>query len=132
MTVTIIERDKRRHVADLAVAHEHHVSVVENEPFAIETRGGDGVIFIVRPVMQDNDAQIARGQAGLAQGDIFGDGIVLAVAGAAGEGRQRRRPHVGGLVLGDIAHRPDGEIDRSVDCANAGAAVARAGVIDDG
>ena len=74
----------------------------------------------------------SAGDAGHAQRYEFRDRIVLAVAGAAVEGDERRAPDVDLAVLGEIAHRPDREIDRAVDFAEPGAAVALPASVDDG
>ena len=64
---------------------------------------------------------------------VFGDRIILAIAGTAGEGDERRTPDVDLAKLREIAHRPDGQIDRAVDLAEAGASVAvSARSVDDG
>ena len=64
--------------------------------------------------------------------DEFRDRIVFAIAGAPCQRRKRRGPDVDLAILGEVAHRPDGEIDRAVDLAEPGAAVARLGGVDDG
>ena len=64
--------------------------------------------------------------------DELCDRIVFAIAGAMREGDQRRTPDVDLAILGQIAHRPDRKIDRAIDLAEPGAAVAGPRVVDDG
>ena len=81
--------------------------------------------------MHDHDAQIAGGDAGKAQGGEFGDRIILAIAGAAGKGDERRSPEVDLAMLGEIADGLDGKVDGAVDLADPGAAFARPGSVDE-
>ena len=67
---------------------------------------------------------------GLTERDILCDGVILAIAGAALEGVERRAPDVILAILGEVADRPDRQIDGAVDLAEAGAAIARAGLVD--
>ena len=83
-------------------------------------------------VAQDDEPQLAVGHAGFAQRHVFGYRIVFAIAAPAFEDSERRAPAVGNAPLGEIAGRQDGEIDRAVDHAEAGAPLARASVRDDG
>src|ERR1700730_3256499 len=76
--------------------------------------------------------QIVRRDAGLSQCNKLGDRVVFAIAGAIGEGDQRRTPNVDLAILGEIAHRPDRKIDRAIDLAKAGTSLAGARGVDDG
>ena len=60
-----------------------------------------------------------------AQRDIFGDGVVLAVAGLGREGHQRTRPQILDAVLGAVVDKTNKQVDRAVDLADAGAAFSR-------
>ena len=99
---------------------------------SVEPRRGDGMVLAVKGVAHDHDPQVVGGDAGLAQGDELGDGVVFAISGAIGECYERRTPHVDFAVLSQIAHRPDREIDRAIDLAEAGASLAGSGVVHDG
>ena len=81
--------------------------------------------------MQHHDPQVFGRDAGAAQRHEFRDRVVLTVAAAAGERRERGRPDVDPAMLGEVAHRPDGEIDRAIDFAEPGAAVAEPRGVDD-
>src|SRR4029078_1292262 len=69
--------------------------------------------------------------AGAAQGHEFRNCVILAVA-AARERRQRRGPDVEPAILHQIADRPDGKVDGTVDLAEPGSPLAGPGGIDDG
>ena len=99
---------------------------------SVQPSGGNRVIFIPEGVMQDHDPEIVRRNAGLTQCNELGDGVIFAVASAAGQGRERGRPHVDLAMLRQIAGRSDGEVDRTVDLTQPGAAVARLRGVDDG
>ncbi len=53
-------------------------------------------------------------------------------ATACREGDERRTPHVNLAILGQIAHRPDCEIDCAIDLTEAGASLAGFRIVDDG
>ena len=91
---------------------------------AVQPRGGDGMVLAADGVAHDHDPQIVGRDAGQAQSDEFCDGVVFAISGAMGEGHERRTPDVDFALLGQIAHRADRQIDRAVDLAEAGAALA--------
>ena len=80
---------------------QRQVAIVEHDPFLVETRGNDGVIFAAGKIADDNEPHVVFGETCFAQCHVFGDGVILAIAAAAGERRQRRAPAVGHAPLGD-------------------------------
>ena len=78
-----------------------------------------------------HDPQIVGRDAGAAQRHEFRDRIILAIAAARASVASGERPDVDLAVLGEVAHRPDGEIDGAVDLAEPGAALAEPGGVDD-
>ena len=90
---------------------------------ALQSNRGDGVAFAVE-IEHDYDAQILSPDIGHLQSDVFGNRIVLAIAGACVESDERRTPDVVLAVLGEVLHRTDCKINGVVDLADPGAAVA--------
>jgi hypothetical protein len=88
------------------------------------------VAFTIEPE-HDHNAQIFSRDAGHLQCDVFGNRIVLTVAGACVESDERRTPDVDLTVLGEVFHRTDRKIDGLVDLTDPGPAVALPATIDD-
>ncbi len=83
-------------------------------------------------IAHDDDPQIVRCDAGVAQGDELCDRVVFAIAGAVRERHERRTPDVDRAVLGKIAHRPDRKIDRAIDLTEAGTSLKGFRIVHDG
>ena len=79
----------------------------------------------------DHDAQIFSRDTGHLQCDVFSNRIVLTIAGACVESDERRAPDVDFAPLGEVLHWTDRKVDRVVDFANPGPAVALSAAIDD-
>src|SRR6476620_2780929 len=88
------------------------------------------MVLAMDGVAHDHDPQIVGRDAGQLQGYEFRDGVVFAIPGAAGEGGERRTPYVDCAVLGQIAHRADREVDRTIDLAETGASLADPRIVD--
>ena len=82
-------------------------------------------------VEHDHDAQVFSRDADHLQCDVFGNRIVLTIAGARVESDKRRTPDVDFALLGEVLHRTDRKIDGAVDSAEPGPAVALPATIDD-
>ena len=89
------------------------------------------MVLAMNGIAQDHDPEIVGCESGVAQGYEFRNRIIFAIATATRERCERRGPDIDLAVLGEVAHRPDGEIDGAVDFAKPGAAFAQPGGVDD-
>jgi hypothetical protein len=83
-------------------------------------------------IANDDELHVSFGHVGGSQRDIFGNGVILAIAAARGECFERRAPVFGDAPLRHIAGRNDRQVYGAIDDANAGAAILRATLVDDG
>ena len=127
----LADHECRPEISDVGILDHRHAAVVERQPAPVQPRGSHRMILAMDGIAQHHDPDIIRREAGAAQGCEFRNRIILAVATATRERCERRRPDVDLAVLGEVADRPDGEIDGAVDFAEPGAALARPGSIDD-
>ena len=79
--------------------------------------------FRLRAFLQNDDAQVVGGEAGIFQRGIFEHGELLAVAGAGGKRSKRRGPLGANGIEGAVRKRPDRQVGRPVDMAEAGETV---------
>jgi hypothetical protein len=126
-----VDGEQRCQMLDVAVGQHLGAAIVENEPAPGLPRRQDRVILAERVVVREHDAQVARRDAGLAQRDVLGDRIILAVAAQRRKGRERRRPQIGNAVLLHVGHVADRVIDGAIDRLEPRAPVTTARHIDD-
>ena len=88
-------------------------------------------VTITMEIEHDHNAQIFSRDAGHLQRNVFGNRIVLTIAGACIESDERRTPDVELAVLDEILHRTDCKIDGVVDFTDPGPALALPAAIDD-
>src|SRR5664280_1653798 len=86
---------------------------------------------LVFDVADDLELQVSGGGPGFLECDIFCDGIIFTIARAAAQTLKWRRPVVFNTVLGQITHRPNAQVDRAIDLAQAGAALALPAIVND-
>ena len=126
-----IDDECRLVISDVGILDHRHAAVIEYQPVSVEARRGHRMIVAMDGMAQHHDPEIIGSEAGAAQRDQFRNRIILAIASAARERCEGRRPDIELAVLGHVADRPDGEIDGAVDFAEPGAAFARPGSVDD-
>ena len=104
-------------------------SMIQSPPSRTATMAWSSLAAVLRTI---TSLTSSCGDARRGQRDVFGDGVILAVAAAGGEGLERRAPAVGHAPLRHVAHRLDRQIDGAVDDADAGEAGQRAALRNDG
>ncbi len=78
-----IEDEQRPHARHVAGFEQRQAAIVEHDPFFVDVRGDDGMVFAAGEFADDDEPHIVLGDAGFAQRHVFGDGVVLAIAAAA-------------------------------------------------
>jgi hypothetical protein len=92
------ERDQRLVIGALVIGHEHQSRIIEQEPAIIEP-GSEHRVRAAATGLHDNEPQVLGRDAAFAQGEVFRDGVILAIPFSRGEGRERRAPDVGAVLL---------------------------------
>lgn len=126
-----VEFEQRRSAPHLAVAQQRQPAVVENDPVAVESDGDHRMGFPGCIVAHDHEPDVLLRHAGGAERDVFGDGIVFAIAALRCERLERRAPAVGDAPLGKVGGRHNRQVYFAIDHANAGPAISLAVFIDD-
>ncbi len=119
-----IEHEQRRvDRGVIDIADQSHGAVVEDDPTAAVPHGDDHVVLVETAIVHDDQPQVLRWNAGLAEGEELGDSVVLAVAEPERNGLQRPEPGDG---------RPlDQQIDGPVDVGETRLALVTVGFGDD-
>ena len=107
--------EQRREVPCLGTVRQSRPTIVQNQPMVRLADGKHGMVLAYRSVADQQQAQVLCGDAGFAKQHIFGDRVILAIAAAAGQSLERRRPEVGNAMLREIAGVDDRRIHHAVD-----------------
>jgi hypothetical protein len=114
------ERDQRPVIGALVIGHKHQSRIVEQEPAIIEP-GSEDRVRAVATGLHDDEPQVLGRDAAFAQGEVFRDGVILAIPLPRGEGGERSAPDIAAVLL-QIRNVADRQIDRAIDLAEQSAA----------
>ena len=67
-------------VAGVVIVHKDVRPIVEDEPAIYKAGGNDAVVLLKSCIPHKDETEVARRNAGLAQGEVFGEGVILALA----------------------------------------------------
>ena len=99
----MVEREQRGEMRQRGRLREHEMAIVQDEPAAAIADRQHRMVLLDRTVADQQQPQVGGRHARRAQDHVFGDRIVLAVAAARCQRRQRRGPEVGDAVLRIVA-----------------------------
>jgi len=114
-----VDDEQSLELGDIDVLPHIEGAVVKNEPAAVVADRSHGVVLAGAAIADDNEPEVVFGYSDFAQGEIFGNGVILAISGIGRERCQRRRPKIENAILGHVVDRPDVKIDRAIDFCDA-------------
>jgi hypothetical protein len=115
----VVEYVLRDRSYDVCVGDERQGPIVQDQPLTVDVGGQGGMIFFWQKVFENDDLQIAFGNACSQQGGIFDDRVILAIASTGLQGLQRSTPAIRNTPLRLITHGRDGKVDSPVDHGDA-------------
>ena len=105
--------------------------IVQYQPLPVEADGDHRMDAAAPDIAHDHQSQVVGDGAGFTQRDVFGDGVILAIARSRREGGKWRRPDVVDAMLHRVRHEFDAQIDRPIDLADPRAALTLVALLND-
>ncbi len=88
----MVDGEQRHESMGLSGVEETRVAIVENEPPPVSGDRHHGVILSDRQVAHQQESQVFGCDTGVAQSEVFGDCVILAISTAAWERSKRIHP----------------------------------------
>src|SRR5512136_693595 len=89
-----IKHEQWDYPAHLSVIDQRVPAVIEHNPAALETDGDDGVTRVDGEIAHDDQLHVLSSDSCLRKCNVFRDGVILAIAKAGRERRERCGPPV--------------------------------------